>query len=346
MQSPKKRIIDLFSGCGGLSLGFRLAGYESVLAIDNWQDALDTYEHNEPGCRVLCADISKLDPSLVKEQYKLHDIDVIVGGPPCQGFSIAGKRILEDARNELYKAFVGFVKGISPKAFVMENVPNILSIGGGIVRDSIVNDFRNLGYSTTYQVINASDFGVPQNRKRVFFVGIRGEGKFSFPANTIQRKVTTWEALSDLPEQSVSFGGAYTCNPLSDYQRAMRRHSATLNNHDCTVHTEKTTKIIAMVPDGGNYKSLPQALWGLRKVNIAWTRMNSSEPCFTIDTGHNHHFHYAYNRVPTVRESARIQSFCDDYLFLGKKGSQLKQVGNAVPPLVANAIATQLLNYI
>jgi DNA (cytosine-5)-methyltransferase 1 len=114
-------------------------------------------------------------------------------------------------------------------------------------------------------------------------------------------------------------------------------------NHVTTIHTEKTRKIISMVPDGGNYKDLPQELWSTRKVNIAWTRMDSQKPCFTIDTGHNHHFHYEYNRVPTARESARLQSFPDDYIFLCNKTSQLKQIGNAVPPLLAKAIGLSVI---
>ena len=122
----------------------------------------------------------------------------------------------------------------------------------------------------------------------------------------------------------------------------MREGTERLYNHQVTIHTPETQRIIAMVPDGGNYKCLPQEMWSLRKVHIAWTRMNSHKPCFTIDTGHRHHFHYSYNRIPTVRESARIQSFPDNFVFIGSKTSQYKQVGNAVPPLMAFAIASQL----
>ena len=136
---------------------------------------------------------------------------------------------------------------------------------------------------------------------------------------------------------------AYELPATNEYQRFMRRNSNVLLNHITTIHTEKTRRIIAMVPDGGNYKDLPQELWSTRKVHIAWTRMDSNKPCFTIDTGHNHHFHYRANRVPTVRESARIQSFPDDFRFIGFKTSQLKQVGNAVPPLLAQAVAESII---
>ena len=134
----------------------------------------------------------------------------------------------------------------------------------------------------------------------------------------------------------------YEIEPQSSYQRLMRKNSKKVLNHTATLHTEKTKEIISMVPDGGNYKDLPKELWNTRKVHIAWTRMSSKKPCFTIDTGHNHHFHYKENRVPTVRESARIQSFPDDFEFIGIKTSQLRQVGNAVPPLLSQAIADQI----
>ncbi|WP_455670532.1 DNA cytosine methyltransferase [Phocaeicola faecalis] len=333
--------IDLFSGCGGLSLGFEMAGYKSLLAIDCWRDALDTYAYNRPEARTLCGDIAALDPEKIKSQYNIFNVDVIIGGPPCQGFSLAGKRIIDDKRNTLYKSFVSFVECFKPKAFVMENVPNILSMGNGIVRESILSDFRALGYNVTYKVMLASDYGVPQNRRRAVFVGLL-DGNFSFPDKSVINPVTSKEALSDLPEGSLSDGADYPTAPLSEFQKIIREGSKGVYNHLITIHTEQTQRIIGMVPDGGNYKNLPKDLWETRKVHIAWTRLNSQKPSFTIDCGHNHHFHYSFNRVPTVRESARLQSFPDKFIFLGGKGSQLKQVGNAVPPIMASAIANQL----
>ena len=338
--------IDLFCGAGGMSKGFEMAGFQPVLAVDNWQDALDTYRYNNPDVITLCADLSNINVEDVAQACNLHEVDLIIGGPPCQGFSVAGKRIVDDVRNKLYKSFVAFVKYFSPKAFVMENVPNILSIGQGAVKESIVNDFTSLGYTVNYKVILASDYGVPQNRRRAVFVGLRNGVKYSFPEKSIEKPITSWEAISDLPEESIDEGCAYKSEPLSEYQRMIRQDSAGIYNHKATVHTEQTKQIISMVPDGGNYKNLPYELWQTRKVHIAWTRLNSLKPSFTIDCGHNHHFHYKYNRVPTVRESARLQSFPDNYIFTGGKGSQLRQVGNAVPPLMANAISKQLIKYL
>lgn len=334
--------IDLFSGCGGMSLGFEMIGFKELLAIDNWKDALITYEHNRIGAHTLCADLSCLQPEKVKSEYKIDNVDVIIGGPPCQGFSVAGKRLIDDERNKLYKSFVNFVACFHPKVFVMENVPNILSIGDGIVRDSIIKDFEEIGYSINVQVMNASDYGVPQNRRRAVFVGFADGTIFEFPHTLNCHKVTSYEALCDLPEESLSDGEAYPMEAQNDYQRLVRNNSRGVYNHEITIHNDKTKKIIALVPDGGNYKDLPLELQRTRKVHIAWTRLCSSKPSFTIDCGHNHHFHYKYNRVPTARESARLQSFPDNFIFIGNKGSQLKQIGNAVPPLLAKAISNQI----
>ena len=334
--------IDLFCGCGGLSLGFEKAGINVLVGIDAWQDAITTFNYNHKNSKGICADLSTLEPSEIEKELNGKSVDLIIGGPPCQGFSVAGKRIVDDVRNKLYKNFVRFVEYYKPKAFMMENVPNILSIGGGIVRDSIVKDFSDLGYKVVYKVLTASNYGTPQNRRRAVFVGFKDGKEFIFPQQTVEQLVTSYEALSDLPENSLEDGSNYPMTTNCDYQKLMRCNSSKIYNHQITEHSDRTKEIIALVPDGGNYKNLPPELQQTRKVHIAWTRLNSQKPSFTIDTGHRHHFHYKWNRIPTVRESARIQSFPDDFIFLGTKTSQYKQVGNAVPPLMAEAIAKKL----
>lgn len=342
MAKKEYTLIDLFCGCGGLSLGFEMAGFDVKLAIDNWEDALLTYRKNHGEAQTLNADLLNLDPKEIEKNFGIHDVSVIIGGPPCQGFSVAGKRIIDDERNKLYQSFVRFVEYYQPKAFVMENVPNILSIGDGVVKDAIIKDFSILGYSLSYKVLVASDYGVPQNRRRAIFVGTKNND-YHFPERIISEVVTVEDAISDLPEFSVEEGTVYPFAAKSDYQRMMRECSLKLYNHQTTSHKDQTVKIISMVPDGGNYKDLPKELQNIRKVHIAWTRLNSKRPSITIDTGHRHHFHYSYNRVPTVREAARIQSFPDDFIFVGSMTSQNKQVGNAVPPLMAKAIAESLI---
>lgn len=350
-------IIDLFCGCGGFSKGFEQAGFNILLGIDIWKDAINTYKTNFPHAYTILGDLSNIESNdiLSKVNVSINDIDVIIGGPPCQGFSVSGKRMIDDPRNILYKSFVRIVDSIKPKIFVMENVPGLVRLFKGQVKTQIIEDFSNIGYEVSMQELVASDYGVPQTRKRVFFVGLNKNkiknSEYVFPVKThgIGKipYITTIDAISDLDfigdTNVLSNEDQYKLKPLTDYQKDMRKNSLKLYNHVTTIHTDKTRSIISMVPDGGNYKDLPEELKNIRNVNIAWTRMDSKKPCFTIDTGHNHHFHYRANRVPTVRESARIQSFPDDFLFTGAKTSQLKQVGNAVPPLLAQAIAKSII---
>ena len=339
---PKKfKVIDLFSGCGGLSYGFIEAGFDVLIGLDHWKDAVKTFEHNHKGAIGMVADLSTISPIEVEKVIDTPSVDVIVGGPPCQGFSIAGKRDVSDERNKLYKNFVDFVAHFKPQAFIMENVANIVSMGKGSVKENIIADFSALGYNVVYKILIASDYGVPQNRKRAIFVGMLN-GSFAFPVPTTPVRITSEEAISDLGEHTLENGSAYPSAPLSDFQQQIRHGSNGLYNHESSAHSEQTVNIISLVPDGGNYKSLPDHLKDTRRVNIAWTRLNSKRPSFTIDTGHRHHFHYTFNRIPTVRESARLQSFPDKFIFLGSKTSQYKQVGNAVPPVLAKKLAQSL----
>lgn len=345
-MKSKPTVIDLFCGCGGLSYGFIEAGFDVLLGIDNWKDAISTFENTHKNAKGIVVDLFKETPNEISKQTSIKDIDVIIGGPPCQGFSIAGKRIIDDERNQLYKSFVSFVKYHQPKVFLMENVPNIVSMGKGVVKDSIIEDFVKLGYTVVYKVLLASDYGVPQNRRRAFFVGTKNNKEFIFPEPTTKNPISAKNAISDLSEKSLTDGTKYKTEPKSEYQKLIREKSKGIYNHEITLHSEQTTSIISLVPDGGNYKNLPEELRKTRNVNIAWTRLNSEKPSFTIDTGHRHHFHYKYNRVPTVRESARIQSFPDTFIFLGSKTSQYKQVGNAVPPILAKVLAKEIKKYL
>ena len=192
----------------------------------------------------------------------------------------------------------------------------------------------------------ASHYGIPQNRKRVFFIGVKGDkNNFEFPAEEFGKNIplrTSYDAISDLPEFSMNDGEEYAFPPTGDYQALMRKGSRGVFNHQTTAHNDKTVKIISLVGDGGNYKDLPLQYQNTRRVNIAWTRYSSQKPSYTIDTGHRHHFHYKFNRVPTVRENARLQSFNDNFIFLGSKTHQYKQVGNAVPPLLAKRLGVEI----
>ncbi|MFC2135321.1 DNA cytosine methyltransferase [Bacteroidota bacterium] len=348
MEQNKYKLIDVFSGCGGLSTGFKKAGFEVLAGIDNCDKALFTFEKNHRNSKSFNLDISKITKNDFKDiTGQIGDVDIVVGGPPCQGYSIAGKRIVEDTRNNLYKGFSEFLKYFTPKAFVMENVPNLHAMGNGKIKERIIKEFQDIGYTVYSSILLASDYGVPQNRKRLFFIGYRDKCHYQFPAPQILTPViTSEEAIGDLPDVELDNGAEYPSPPLSKYQSEMRKNSRGIYNHILTNHTEKTKRIISLVPDGGNYKDLPEELRNTRKVNIAWTRLRSDKPSFTIDTGHRHHFHYKFNRIPTVRESARIQSFPDEFIFFGSKADQYAQVGNAVPPKLAFYLAKSIKEFL
>lgn len=336
-----KNILDLFSGCGGLSFGFEQVGFNVLAGIDSCKDALKTFKFNHKDSLVFKQDLSDPNFKIIKNQLN-RKVDLIVGGPPCQGFSISGKRNPNVSRNKLYIAFVEAVKYFKPEAFVMENVPNLASMQKGLILNSILKEFDDLGYKTFHKILLASDYGVPQNRRRLFIVGFKHDVKFFFPMPN-DKKINCEEAISDLPEGEIVDGFSNPSATKSKYQELMRKNTNQLFNHQITRHSEQTVSIISHVPDGGNFKNLPEEFRNTRNVNIAWTRFNSKKPSSTIDTGHRHHFHYKYNRVPTVRESARLQSFPDEFIFCASKTSQYKQVGNAVPPVLAAELGKKIL---
>ncbi len=336
--------IDLFCGCGGLSYGFEKAGFDILLGIDNDSKALETFELNHKNSKSICDDITNITYEKdIKRLIGNKIIDVIIGGPPCQGMSLSGPRQFDDPRNKLYLSYIRLVDEIRPKAFVIENVPGLVGLFGGKIKDSIIEKFTDMGYKIKYEILCAADYGVPQNRRRVVFVGMKN-GDFDYPEKK-DSIVSCEMALSDLPTLENEIGideMQYISEPLNEYQKLMRKKSKAVKNHIAAQHSEKVQKIISLVPDGGNYKDLPEEYINSRNFHVAWTRFASNKPAPTIDTGHRHHFHYKFNRVPTVRECARLQSFPDDFIFLGNKTQQFRQVGNAVPPLMAQCIGESL----
>lgn len=343
-------VIDMFASCGGLSCGFIQAGFNVVAGIDNDPIALQTFAANHKNSKALQLDLYEKDSiSCIAKVVKDTPVDVIIGGPPCQGFSLTGTRNFEDKRNRLYLSMLDAVEHFMPKAFLIENVAGMATLYGGVVKDEILKRFDKLGYNVTHKVVCSADYGVPQIRKRLIFVGIRKDlGKqYTFPAPllTPDNYITCLEALSDLPSLEYSVGAEeaqYITSPISAYQKELRHNSKTLYNHVKTIHSQHVIDVISQVPDGGNYKDLPDGVGDSRRFHVAWTRYSSKKPSNTIDTGHRNHFHYKYNRIPTVRENARLQSFPDCFKFLGTRTQQYKQVGNAVPPLMAKALAAEL----
>jgi len=351
-KNNKPTVIDLFSGCGGLSLGFVNAGYEVILAVDNDKAALKTFKNNHKNTAVYDIDLSSKNAVReIKNAVKNRKIDVITAGPPCQGFSLTGPRNFDDPRNKLYLSVIEIVHKIRPKVFLIENVPGLATLYGGIIKNEIIKRFSE-SYEISVKVLCAADYGVPQTRKRLFFVGLlKGLGKFEFPekTHTPETYVSCSDAISDLPERKNKLGEEeddYEKDPITPYQKRMRGSCKKLYNHVATNHTDIVKKVIALVPEGGNYKDLPRGIGEHRRFHEAWTRYSSKRPSRTIDTGHRNHFHYKYNRIPTVRENARLQSFPDNFVFYGTRTQQNRQVGNAVPPLLAHHLAKKILEYI
>lgn len=345
--------IDLFAGCGGLSKGFMDAGFDIIVGVDNDQAALNTFAKNHNGAIALNADLSIQETfDEIKHIAGDREIDVIIAGPPCQGFSLTGPRNFDDKRNKLYLAVIEVVKQYKPKGFIIENVPGMATLYNGEIKEEILKRFRKLGYNVECKILCAADYGVPQLRKRLVFMGVRKDiGLPCFPTPTFDETNyrTCRDAISDLPSRVTEFGeeiDEYCSEPKTEYQKLMRGSCEVLYNHVATNHTQMVKDTIALVPEGGNYKDLP-AGWGeSRKFNEAWTRYHGDRPSKTIDTGHRNHFHYEYNRVPTIRENARLQSFPDDFVFTGTRTQQNRQVGNAVPPLLGYHLGLALKHII
>ena len=347
--------IDLFAGCGGLSKGFMDAGFDILVGVDNDAAALNTFKRNHGDAVALNADLSKPETfSLIDKIINNRKVDVIIAGPPCQGFSLTGPRNFDDDRNKLYLAVIEAVSRFNPKAFIVENVPGMATLYKGEIKNEVVRRFEQLGYIVEPDVLCAADFGVPQMRKRLIFMGVQKDvGTPCFPKPTLapEKYVTCSQAISDLPARepqnnnSEWFGkeiDEYDSEPLTEYQRKMRGNCNVLHNHVATQHKQFVIDTISQVPEGCNYKSLPEGVGESRRFNEAWTRYHSNKPSKTIDTGHRNHFHYKYNRVPTIRENARLQSFPDDFIFTGTKTQQNRQVGNAVPPLLGFHLGLKL----
>lgn len=336
---------DLFAGVGGMSQGFKMAGFDIAFAVEYDKDIADAYQKNHKGTDVYAEDISQID---VKELHKKHPIiDVIIGGPPCQGFSQKGKRLsLDDPRNYLFQQYVRFVEEFQPKYFVLENVPNIITTSSGYFKDQIVAAFNNLGYDVTYGVLKAVDYGVPQDRHRAVFLGQKGIIEVSLPNPTGEHN-TVKDAIYDLPFINSAEGSEvseYDKPAMSSFAKEMRKNSTKLHNHVATAHSKIALERLSMIPKGAGKEVLPIEHRTKSIYSGTWCRLLEDGVAATIttrfDTPSSGRFtHPVLNRCLTVREAARIQTFPDDFVFYGPKTIQMKEVGNAVPPFLARAIA-------
>lgn len=346
------RVLDLFCGAGGLSWGLhKNPHFSTAVALDFDEKAADTFKKNMPETEVLVGDITD---SVVKERIiklaKEKKVNMIAGGPPCQGYSMKGKKLgLKDPRNFLFREYLNLVEQIQPDVFVIENVKGLLISSNGWFRDEIVQSIEALGYTVRYDVLNAADFGVPQSRERAIFICSK-HGAITLPEATVEKRVSVRDAISDLSYLESSEGDfeqEYITEPESDYQRAMREGSIKLYNHKASNHKDIAIEKLKLIPPEQGKEFLPEEMVGNQKFKTTWGRLKWDTVSPTIDTrfdassnGTNNHPYL--HRAITPREAARIQSFDDKFIFYGSKFYIRKQIGNAVPPLLAKAIADRI----
>lgn len=377
-EHTKKSIytsVDLFSGCGGMTKGFELAGIKSILASDIDENCEKTFVRNFPQTPFICKDITEISKEEVDDILNGKIPDIIIGGPPCQGFSLANKRrnkVADDPRNRLFYGFVKFINWYSPKAFVMENVKGLLSMQNGQVIRTIVEEFANageFGYNVSYKVLKASDYGTPQNRERVILIGFRKDLNIQ-PTHPLpyimDRYITVDDAISDLPQINAGEGdesAEYSSEPTNLFQQFVRRNSNVVNNHIAMKHTPRLVERFKAIKPGQSLIDVWDTHGAVKrgtpteKSTIKFSQNNQrvfgNLPAPTIAASFQSNFiHPHLDRNFTAREGARLQSFPDDFIFEGmrtkmswEKGlSQYQQIGNAVPVLLAYAIAEEIIS--
>jgi len=379
-------VMDMFGAPGGLSLGFEMAGFLSLATVDIDAAGLETYRRNFPKSRVILRNIVDVECEWLLEEVGLSkgECDVLLGGPPCQGFSSVGKvkiaslirsgtwkstnddpRLTEDPRNLLFREFLRLVEGINPVFFVMENVPGIMSYMNGEIVSEIVRSFKRIGYRTDFEILDAADYGVPQHRRRIFFIGNRVGVPNPFPKPTnndadtkanhrLRKAITVWNAIGDLPWIGPGANRDrmnYAKDPRCKYQEWARKSSEAVYNHITRTHGKRDLKIFSKMKPGDRWKDLSKkdrTRYGYRDdiFNDKLKRLWKHRPAWTI-TSHIHKDGYVYihptqTRTLSVREAARLQSFPDRFVLGGSRTDQFRQVGNAVPPLLARAIASEI----
>ena len=388
-------VLDTFAGAGGFSLGFQLAGANIIGGIERDAWAAETFAFNHPEARVLVSDIESVSDEQILEMYGNPRPSVIVGGPPCQGFSVCRRKDAgdpSDPRNSLFEEFVRVGRLLSPQLMVMENVPNLLkatTTAGELVIDIICRELQRIGYHTYFDVLQAVDYGIPQIRRRLFVVASKTPIRDPFPEPThtysteqrglfsrLERTPTLWEAISDLPTINAGEGAhemEYTTAPINSYQAEMRQHSQKVFNHTAMKHSKRMVERFASMKCGESVTDVPDHLKpfarnsngviSLKAYDQNNRRMHPDRPCHTIPAAFYANFvHPIYHRNFTPREGARLQSFPDWYVFKGKPTvvsqkllareerwsekflCQYNQIGNAVPPLLAKVVASNLLD--
>ncbi len=373
--------IDLFCGAGGITQGFKQAGYHCLYANDFMPEAIETFRHNNPGTLAECNSIQDVNANELRKKLGIEkgELDVLVGGPPCQGFSInAPSRFLNDPRNSLFKHYARFVEEFTPKTFVFENVPGLLSMADGAIFEKILQVFNELGYHLSVKILFGPHYGIPQERWRLILLGsqyeelthpapthfakgranFRGGGTLTIPMSSEDTKrllpaVNVGDAIRDLPKLSMGEGAeevGYTSEPTSTYALRLRNPDGITFNHFAAKLSKQNVERMQHVPPGGSWRDIPHELLprGMQQARKSdhtkrYGRLSFQGLSGTVLTKCDPHWGTVFlpdqDRTLSVREAARLQSFPDQYRFLGSRVSQYVQVGNAVPVLMAKAIA-------
>lgn len=362
-------VLDLFCGCGGLSLGLEIAGLRVVGGNDYDNDALAAFSANHPHARTWSGGVEELSSDRVLSDLRIEpgELDSLVGGPPCQGFSQnrarrhVNGRFVDDPRNYLFKEFLRFVRDLRPRTLIVENVPQLLIKEQGAFKREIQDQLAELGYESVCEVLNAADYGVPQRRQRAIILASR-IGMPVMPQPTHQshdasgtlfplpRYVSIWDAIGDLPSLRAGEGASpapYSSEPLTKYQIERREHSSQLYDHVAWELSAVQAERLEYLSEGDGMEKLPPHLAPRSGYGSAYRRMRRDEPALTITTwmyhpGSGMFCHPLDDRVITLREGARLQSFDDDTRFVGGKVARCRQVGNAVPPLLGRALGQSL----
>lgn len=347
-------VVDLFAGVGGLSYGFsELEEFNIILANEIEKDISIAYSHNYPDVKVLNYDINDLTEDILMENLNGKKIDIVVGGPPCQSYSTLGKRQMDDRAN-LFLQYKRILEILQPKAFVFENVVGILSMDKGNLFQQITKEFEQLGYMVKHSVLNAVDFGVPQQRERVILVGIKGENNYKYPSPThgegLKPFVTLEDAIGDLPIlKSGEKKDTYATNISNEFLEFARADaSELLTEHSAPKNGEHLIKIMETLKDGQSKNDLPENIRPKSGYDNTYAKLWWKKPSTTITRNFacpssSRCVHPRDSRAMSIREGARLQSFPDDYKFYGSNGMKRLQIGNAVPPLLSVAIAKQML---
>jgi len=360
----KKTVIDLFCGAGGLSEGFRQAGFHVLAGNDFFEAAGETYAATHPESTFIPGPVQDLTANKLLGAAKLFpgELDVLVGGPPCQAYSVYNhQRGTHDERANLFREYLRIVEELQPKWVVMENVTGITSIDGGEVVETIRREFARLNYRVEFKTLKAEEFGVPQERRRVFFIGTRTDAPILFPQPThgpgLKKFTTIWDAIGDLPvlENGEDLGVTdYAAEARGWYQKYIRKGSKQVHNHSAPKLGAVNIERMRHIPQGGSWRDIPFDLLpeGMKRAKRSdhtkrYGRMKPDGLSCTVLTKCDVHWgayiHPIQNRAITIREAARLQSFPDWFVFRGSKTDQYTQIGNAVPPLLGKKVAEALL---